>query len=89
MATLELRIYSRPGCHLCEDMKRVASAIGEEFDCTIEEIDISSDDALESRFGTEIPVLFINGRKAFKYTVSPSELRRRLRREGRTRRSWW
>ena len=45
------------------------------------EIDISTDPALEARFGQEIPVLFVNGRKAFKYRVTAGELRRKLGRE--------
>ncbi|MBI3796610.1 MAG: glutaredoxin family protein [Deltaproteobacteria bacterium] len=48
---------------------------------TLEETDISLDPELEARFGQEIPVLFINGRKAFKYRLTAGELRRRLARE--------
>ncbi len=81
MAGGTLTLYSRPGCHLCEDMKAVVEPVTHELGWAIEEVDISGDPALEAEFGMEIPVLFVNGRKAFKYRVDTRELRRRLRRE--------
>jgi hypothetical protein len=45
---------------------------------TVEEIDISGDPDLEARYGVEIPVLLIDGRKAAKYRVSEGELTRLL-----------
>lgn len=47
----------------------------------VEEIDVDSADELKERYGSEVPVLFINGRKAFKYRVTVKELRERLMRE--------
>lgn len=77
---LALTLYSRPGCHLCEDMKavveRVARAHAEPI--AIEEIDISTDPDLESRYGLEIPVLLVNGRKVAKYRITETELTRAL-----------
>jgi thiol-disulfide isomerase/thioredoxin len=78
---IALTIYSRPGCHLCDEMKTVveravrsaATAV------TIAEIDISTDPDLEARYGVEIPVLLLDGRKAAKYRVSEEELTRMLR----------
>ena len=46
---------------------------------TIEEIDISTDAALEARYGVEIPILTIDGKKVAKYRVSESDLRRMIR----------
>jgi glutaredoxin len=81
METVALTIYSRPGCHLCEDMKTaIERAVGRtDLDVRIEEIDISTDPELEARYGTEIPVLFVNGKKAAKYRISEWELARLLR----------
>jgi hypothetical protein len=81
MATIALTIYSRPGCHLCEDMKTaIERTVGRtDLDVRIEEIDISTDMDLEARYGTEIPVLLVNGKKAAKYRVSEWELARLLR----------
>jgi glutaredoxin len=81
MRRLALTLYMRPECHLCTDMKSVVGPMVAEFGASIEEIDISNDSGLEAAFGLEIPVLFVNGRKAFKYRVEARELRRRLLRE--------
>lgn len=86
MASIRLVLYSRPGCHLCDEMKEVVASLRTSHDFELEEVDISRDADLESRYGQEIPVLFVNDRKAFKYRVSAAELRARLRREGRR---WW
>jgi len=59
----------------------VLAQVQENIPFTLEQIDISTDPELESRFGQEIPVLFVNGRKAFKYRLTAGELRRRLARE--------
>jgi len=78
--SLRLTIYSRPGCHLCEEMKdvvrRVIGSTGAAV--AIEEIDISTDPNLETCYGLEIPVLLVNGKKAAKYRVGEEELRRML-----------
>jgi thiol-disulfide isomerase/thioredoxin len=78
---LKLTIYSRPGCHLCDEMKevvgRVAAATGAPI--AIEDIDISTDPDLEARYGLEIPVLVVDGRKLAKYRVSDDELTRIVR----------
>ena len=74
-------IYSRPGCHLCDDMKAVVEKVRSKKSFALEEIDISSDPELEARYGLEIPVLVVNGRKAAKYRVTETELERLL--EGR------
>ena len=79
--TVSLTLYSRPGCCLCEDMKAVLAEVELDPPFELEEIDISTQAELEERFGQEIPVLFVNGRKAFKYRVTLRELHRRLRRE--------
>jgi glutaredoxin len=78
---LTLTLYSRRDCCLCEEMKAVLAQVRQGIPFDLEEIDISTDPELEIRFGQEIPVLFVNGRKAFKYRLMASELRRKLARE--------
>ena len=84
MSPVALTLYSRPGCHLCEEMKEIVAPIAHELGCTVNEVDISEDPDLEARYGVEIPVLLVNGRKAFKYRLTARELRRRLEAERRT-----
>jgi glutaredoxin len=76
-----LTIYSRPGCHLCDDMKAIVRRMAETTPLHLEEVDVSTDPELEAQYGLEIPVLLMNGRKAAKYRVSEAELGRIL--EGR------
>jgi glutaredoxin len=80
---IPVTIYSRPGCHLCDEMKLVVQRVGASIPITLEEIDISTNTELEQLYGLEVPVLFVAGRKAAKYRVSESDLRRILsRRDG-------
>ena len=77
---LALTIYSRPGCHLCDDMKALVRRIVDRSaePIAIDEIDISTDPELEARYGLEIPVLLLNGRKIAKYSVTEAALTRAL-----------
>jgi glutaredoxin len=76
---MRLTIYSKPGCHLCDDMKAlVRRSIHGRTEIELEEIDISGDPALLARYALEIPVLLVDGKKAAKYRVTEDELRRKL-----------
>jgi thiol-disulfide isomerase/thioredoxin len=78
-------LYSKPGCHLCDEMKIVVRRVMESARTPIalEEIDITSDPDLEARYGIEIPVLLVDGRKVAKYRIAETELTRIVeRREG-------
>jgi glutaredoxin len=73
-------LYTRPGCHLCEEAKASIHAAGCDDEFTLEEINIDLDPELRDRYGNQIPVVFINQTKAFKYRVDPREFKRKLRR---------
>ena len=77
---MTLTLYSRPGCHLCDDMKALVRRVMQSstHQISMEEVDISTDPELERRYGVEIPVLLVNGAKAAKYRVTENELRRIL-----------
>ncbi len=78
---IRITLYTRPDCHLCHEMRAVLDAVGRDLPLAVEEIDVDGDPALVAAYGTEIPVLCVNGRKAFKYRVDATTLRRRLERE--------
>jgi glutaredoxin len=82
---LTLTVYTRPGCHLCDEMKAIVDRVARGGPYTIDSIDISNDPELEARYGTEIPVLMVNGRKAAKYRIAEDELRRILEARGQGR----
>ncbi len=73
-----LTLYSRPGCHLCDEMKTIVARVARRIPLVIDEIDISSDSRLEALYGLEIPVLMIDGKKAAKYRVTEDALVRLL-----------
>ena len=70
----EVVLYTRTGCHLCEDAKQVLLDAGVTFTA----VDIDSDIELQRQYHEQIPALFIAGRKAFKYRIDPVELRRKM-----------
>ncbi len=75
---IALTIYSRPGCHLCDEMKAVINRVAQSIPLQLEEIDISTSRELEERYGLEIPVLMVEGKKAAKYRIGEEELRKVL-----------
>jgi glutaredoxin len=78
-----LTIYSKPDCHLCDEMKMVVQRVlRDRAGIPLVEIDISSDPVLLDRYGLDIPVLMIDGKKVAKYRVTEAELTRML--EART-----
>ncbi len=76
---ISLTLYSRPGCHLCDEMKVVVARVAGAIPLSLQEIDISTDPTLEARYGLEIPVLLVEGKKAAKYRVTETELTRLLK----------
>ena len=74
-----LTIYSRPGCHLCDEMKAVVRRVSASVPVSLEEIDISGHAELERLYGLEIPVLLADGKKVAKYRITEDQLRRLLR----------
>ena len=75
---IRLTIYSRPGCHLCDEMKEVVRRVSASVPLALDEIDISGDAELERLYGVEIPVLMVDGKKVAKYRIGESELVRVL-----------
>ena len=74
----EITLYTRKDCCLCDEMKEIVRKVAEEFPLDVRELDVDSAPDLQKKYGSEVPVLFINGRKAFKYRVTVGELRKRL-----------
>ncbi len=62
-------------------MKGVVRDVAEEVPLEVEEVDVDSEPDLREKFGGEVPVLFIDGRKAFKYRVTTRELKKKLRQQ--------
>ena len=74
----KVTLYTRQGCCLCEDAKRVLTAARRRADFELEEVDIDLDPELRRRYNDEVPVIAINQVKAFKYKVTRDELLKKL-----------
>ena len=76
--TRSVVVYSRKGCHLCEVVKESLSKLSRRGSFTWQEIDVDTDAELRREYNDQVPVVFIDGRKAFKYRMDEQEFLRRL-----------
>jgi glutaredoxin len=74
----EVTLYTRPGCHLCEEAKAALAPLLREFSALLREVNIEEDAVLEERYGLDIPVIYIGARKAAKHRVDVEQFRRQL-----------
>lgn len=75
-----VKLYTRRGCHLCDEAKREMSAAGCADAYDLEEIDVDTDPELKRRYGWDIPVVTINGTLAFKHRLTRDDFRDEIRR---------
>lgn len=71
-------LYTRPGCHLCDDAREVIAAVCAETGDHFDEVDITSSTDLAQRFAEEIPVTFVDGEQHDFWRVDPARLRAAL-----------
>ena len=74
----EVVVYSRKGCHLCEIVKESLVKLQKRGGFIWREIDVDSNAEIRRRYTDEVPVVFINGRKAFKYRMNEQDFLRKL-----------
>ena len=72
-------VYSRPGCHLCDEAKTAIENSNCADRYTLEEVNIESDDELLKKYKYDIPVVTIDGEEAFRHRVDPQEFIRVIR----------
>ncbi len=75
-------LYTRQGCCLCDDAKQVLAEARRPAAIEYQEVDIDRDDELRRQYNDEVPVIAIDGKKAFKYRVDLKDLLRRLAARG-------
>jgi glutaredoxin len=75
-------VYSRYGCHLCDVVKETLTQLQGDADFQWRVVDIDSDPELRKKYNDEVPVIFIDGRKTFKYRMDERQFLRAL--AGRT-----
>jgi glutaredoxin len=74
----KVTFYTRAGCCLCDDAKRVLMDARGRAEFDYEEVDIDGDAELARRYNDEVPVIAINGAKAFKYRLDMREFLKKL-----------
>ena len=74
----EVVLYSRKGCHLCEIVKESLSKLERRGGFSWRDVDVDANEDLRREFTDEVPVVFIDGRKAFKYHMDEREFLRKL-----------
>ena len=75
-----MSLFHAEGCHLCERARAVLEEARAEVPFELEEVDIGGDEELEAKYREWLPVVEIDGERAFVYFVDPAALRRRLNR---------
>ena len=73
-----ITVYSRQGCHLCEDALNILEGLKTELDFEIEVIDIAGNPELEKLYGEQIPVIHIDGEHHDFWRVDPVRFRSSL-----------
>lgn len=76
----QVRLYTRPRCHLCDEAKREMAAAGCQDLYDLVEIDVDSDPELRRRYGWDVPVVTVNGTLVFKHRLTRDDFRDEIRR---------
>jgi glutaredoxin len=76
--TLEVILYTRPGCHLCDEAKAEIAPLLKRAGAQLREINIDEDAELRELYNVDVPVIFLNGRKVAKHRVDCEQFRRQL-----------
>ena len=71
---MQVVLYTRGGCHLCDEARAVVLAERERTAFEFVEVDVDSSDALVAEYGVRIPVVVVDGEEAFEYTVDGEAL---------------
>ncbi len=78
----DVTLYTRPGCHLCDEAKSAIAPLLREFGMALREVSIDADPILRERYGLDVPVIFIGRHKAAKHRVDLEQFRRQLKDAG-------
>jgi glutaredoxin len=78
----DVTLYTRPGCHLCEEAKAAIAPLLREFGAALREVNIDDDADLRKRYGWDVPVIFLGAHKVAKHRVNLEQFRRQLRDAG-------
>src|SRR5271155_3619504 len=72
----DITLYTREGCHLCDDAKAAIAPLLSALGARLREVDIDADPKLRDRYTDDVPVIFLGSRKVAQHRVDAVELRR-------------
>jgi glutaredoxin len=75
-------LYTRPGCHLCDDARSALEKLRAEVEFELEEVNIETDDALHAAYLERIPVICLDGEHVSDYFMDEPTLTARLNSDG-------
>ena len=75
---LQITLYTRPGCHLCEEARQQMAPVLVEFGAELFEVNIDADPALRDLYSNDVPVIFLGARKVAKHRIDLVQFRRQL-----------
>ena len=78
---VRVEIYSKKGCCLCKKAKELINKVNSEVPFSFKEVDIGASEDLFRKYKEDIPLIFINGKKVFKFKVDEVEFKKKVRRE--------
>ncbi len=73
-----MTLFSRPGCHLCDDARVVLQTVRDDHPFLLEERDIEADSATFKAYLERIPVVALDGHELYDFFVDADDLRGRL-----------
>jgi glutaredoxin len=77
---IEVTLYTRKGCHLCDEAKAQMAPLLRDFGARLIEVDIDTDESLRKLYDVDIPVIFLGDRKVAKHRLDLARFRRQLER---------
>lgn len=75
---LQVTLYTRAGCHLCDEAKAQMAPLLAQFGAPLREVNVDTDAELRAEYGNDVPVIFLGGRKVAKHRIDVEQFRRQL-----------
>jgi glutaredoxin len=75
---LDVTLYTRPGCHLCDEAKAQIAPLLQRAGATLREVNIDAEPVLRQRYDWEVPVIFLGTRKVAKHRIDLEQFRKQL-----------
>jgi glutaredoxin len=82
---LDVTLYTRPGCHLCDEAKAQIAPLLQKAGAYLREVNIDADPILRARYDYDVPVIFLGARKIAKHRVDLEQFRRQLEEASRNK----